>query len=77
MSLFDELEAEESTSGYAGRESQIVAFLDTLEPSDRAKFDAWMVRESKNTSAMYRVLKRRGIPVALSTFRNWVADACL
>lgn len=76
MSLSDELQAEESTSGYLGRESQIVPFLDTLAPSDRAQFDEWMTTKQKNCAAMYRALKRRGIPVASSTFRNWVADTC-
>lgn len=74
MSLLDELQAESEAIPPSQR-SQIDIFVDTLTGKDRADFDAWLAAP-KDTSAMYRVLKRRGLPVAGSTFRNWVKDQC-
>jgi hypothetical protein len=71
MSLSDELEAEASFVPLSQR-SQIDLFMETLPEADRADIDAW-IASCKSVPALYRVLKRRGLPVADSTFRNWVA----
>lgn len=70
MSLADEL-ANEAATEYLHRRSQIETFLDTLGAEDRADFDEWL-QNPKNSSAMWRVLRRRGLPVALPTFTAWV-----
>lgn len=70
MSLSDEL-AVEAANEYLNRRSQIEIFLDTLPAEDRADFEEWL-KNPKNCSAMYRVLRRRGLPVALPTFTAWV-----
>lgn len=70
MSLSDELEAE--VVSRAPR-SQIEVFFDALSKKDRAEFAEW-IAAGKSARAAYRVLKRRGLPVAESTFRNWISD---
>lgn len=74
MSLSDELEAEASIVPTSQR-SQVDLFIETLNAKDRADIDAW-IASGKNRNALFRVLKRRGLPVAQSTLRNWVADKC-
>lgn len=74
MSLSDELEAEASFVPLSQR-SQIDIFMDTLSVKDRADVDAW-VQSGKNRKALYLVLKRRGLPGAESTLRNWAARKC-
>lgn len=71
MSLSEELNGEDINRHHT-RGSQIEVFLATLPEQDRADFDAWLAAGAKNKCAMHRVLKRRGLSVANSTFRNWV-----
>lgn len=70
MSLSDDLEAEVVSRT---PRSQIEVFFDSMGEKDRAEFDAW-IAAGKSARAAYRVLKRRGLPVAESTFRNWVSE---
>lgn len=72
MSLSDELKAETAKQV---RRSQVDEFLDTLPAEDRAEFDEWL-KSPKDSCAMYRVLRRRGLPVAEPTFRTWVLKQC-
>ena len=71
MSLSDEFESEVSATESSRHPSRIEAFIDTLSEADRAEFDAWL-KDPKDKSAMYRVLKRRGLDVASPTFTSWV-----
>jgi hypothetical protein len=73
VSLSDELKAEVISRK---PKSQIEVFLDSLNKKDRDDFDAWLAGGAKDARAMYRVLKRRGLPVADATFRNWVLAQC-
>jgi hypothetical protein len=74
MSLSDELEAEASITPLSQR-SQIDVFIETLTDRERADVEAW-IESGNNKRALYRVLKRRGLPVAESTFRNWATATC-
>lgn len=74
MSLSDELETEASTVPLS-QQSQVPLFLNSLSKQDRADVEEW-IEARKNCRALYRVLKRRGLPVAESTFRNWVTNRC-
>ena len=71
MALADELAAEAQASADARHASQITEFIERLDPEDRAAVDDW-IKSRRSTEALYRVLKRRGLPVASSTFRGWV-----
>jgi hypothetical protein len=72
VSLSDELHTEVTTAQAIRFRSQIDVFLDALGKSDRSEFEEWLADGAPDRRAMYRVLKRRGLPVADSTFRNWV-----
>jgi hypothetical protein len=74
MSLFDEIEAEASITPPSQR-SQIDVFLEGMTDRERADVAAW-IESGKNRRALYRVLERRGLPVAESTFRNWTSAKC-
>lgn len=69
MSLSDELQAEAALIP-PSHVSQIDVFLQTLTKTERAEVDEW-IQARKSPIILYRVLKRRGLPVADSTFRNW------
>ena len=75
MSLSDELQAQAAVKPRT-QQSQIDLFLETLSKKDQADVEAW-VATGKNRKALYLVLKRRGLPVAESTLRNWAASKCL
>lgn len=70
VSLSDELQAEATLPPSDLKRSQIDVFLETLSEEDQADVHAW-IQARKSPGVLYRVLKRRGLTVADSTFRNW------
>ena len=70
VSLLKEFAVE---SAPRNQRSEVDTFIENLPSEDRDEFHDWL-RAPVNKRAMFRVLARRGLPVAESTFRNWVLD---
>lgn len=72
VSLLNEFAVE---SAPRKQRSKVDVFIESLPSEDQDEFRDWL-RAPVNKRAMFRVLVRRGLPVAESTFRNWVSSQC-
>lgn len=75
MSLNDELQSEVKHSKDLTH-VWIANWYETLDDDDKNDWDTWVSCPTTHSSAMYRVLKRRGYPFSEATFRRWVRDYC-